>query len=175
MVINLKILFKNKTKYDKATYKKFLEFHSNKYHFSYVLFTTTIIFFILLCITLQISYKYYSLAIITCIAFTCFCLYRYFHPISVVTKELNGETIKKEKSITFKFYEKYFKVQDDLQLNIIKYFHLRKVFETKYFFYLYIDRTHAFIINKKDFLFGKSTDFSKFIKRKCFLRFKKVE
>ena len=175
MVIIVKVLFKNKTKYSKETYKEFLGFHSKKYHFSYVLFTVTIIFLILFCIVLQIAYNYYLLAILSCIIFTCFCLYRYFHPISVVNKELNGKTIKEEKSFTFKFYEKHFKIQDNLQIDTVKYYQLRKAFETKNFFYLYIDRTHAFIINKENFSIGTPTDFSKFLKKKCIFRFKKVK
>lgn len=173
--MKLKILFKNKTKYSKETYKKFVEFHSNKYSFQYTLFNIIIIALILFCIILQVSYKYYSLAIFTCTIFTGFCLYRYFHPISVVQKELNGKTIREEKCFTFKFYEKYFKVYDTLNFDTVKYYKLRRVFETKDFFYLYIDKNHAFIISKKNFLIGKSSDFSRFISKKCFLRFKKVK
>ena len=174
-MINLKTLFKNKTQYTKETYKQFVEFHSKKYHFQYTLFTTIIVSLILFCIVLQTSYKYYTLAIVTCIIFTIFCLYRYFHPISVINKELPSKTIKEEKYFTFKFYEKYFKIQDKLQTNIVKYYSIRKVFETKDFFYLYIDKTHAFLINKKNFSIGKPTDFSEFIKKKCILRYKKVK
>ena len=175
MVIILKILFKNKTKYSKEIYREFLGFHSKKYHFSYVLFTVTITFLILFCIVLQIAYNYYLLAILSCIIFTCFCLYRYFHPISVVNKELNGKTIKEEKVFTFKFYEKYFKIQDKLQIDTVKYYQIRKAFETENFFYLYIDRTHAFIISKENFSLGTPANFSEFLKKKCILRFKKVK
>ena len=120
-MINLKILFKNKTKYDKEIYRKFLEFHSKKYHFQSTLFNVIIIAFILFLIVLQITYKYYSIAILSAIIFTGFCLYRYFHPIFVVTKELKGETISQEKSFTFKFYERYFKVSDNINMNTVKY------------------------------------------------------
>ena len=171
----MKILFKNRTKYTKETYRKFLEFHSSKYSFQYTLFNIFIIALILFCIVLQITYKYYTVAILTCIIFTCFCLYRYFKPISVVTKELKGETIKEEKSFTFKFYEKYFKVYDKLNSNTIRYYRLRRAFETSNFFYLYLDKTHAFIINKENFSIGTTTDFSRFIGKKCFPRFKKVK
>ena len=174
-MINLKILFKNKTKYSKEIYKEFLEFHNKKYHFQATLFNVIIIALILFLIVLQVAYKYYSIAILSAIIFTGFCLYRYFHPIFVVTKELKGETITQEKSFTFKFYEKYFKVSDKLVVNTVKYYNLRRAFETKDFFYLYLDKSHAFIINKKNFSIGKSTDFSNFIKKKCFLRYKKVE
>lgn len=173
-MINLKILFKNKTKYTKEIYKNFVEFHSSKYNTKYNLFTTTIIFLILFCIILQISYKYYLIAFLTCIIFTCFCLYRFFYPISVVKKELKGETIKEEKSFTFKFYDKYFTVSNRNNLNIVKYYKLRKAFETKEFFYLYLDKSHAFLLNKKNFLIGNPEDFSKFLKKKCFMRFKRT-
>ena len=196
MVIDLKVLFKNKTKYTKEIYKEFLEFHTKRYHLQATIFNVIVIALILFLIVLQIAYRYYSIAILSTIIFTGFCLYRYFHPILVVKKELKGETISQEKSFTFKFYEKYFKVSDNINqeksftfkfyekyfkvsdninVNKVKYLNLRKGFETKDFFYLYLDKTHAFIINKKNFSIGKSIDFSEFIKKKCFLRYKKVE
>ena len=175
MVIKLKILFKNKTKYTKEIYKKFVDFHSKRYNFQYNLFTFIIIILILFCIILQLTYRYYSLVIFTCIFFTCFCLYRYFHPISVVSKELRGETISEEKSFTFKFYDKYFTVEDKSECNTVKYTNLRKVFDTEDFFYLYLDKTRAFIIDKKNFLVGKPIDFSAFLEKKYLLKFKKVK
>lgn len=175
MVIDLKVLFKNKTKYTKEIYKKFLEFHTKRYNLQATVFNVIVIALILFLIVLQIAYRYYSIAILSTIIFTGFCLYRYFHPILVVKKELKGETISQEKSFTFKFYEKYFKVSDNINVNKVKYLNLRRGFETKDFFYLYLDKTHAFIINKKNFSIGKSIDFSEFIKKKCFLRYKKVE
>lgn len=171
----MKILFKNTTKYTKAIYKEFVEFHNKKYNFQYTLFNIFIIALLIFFVICQISYKYYVLAIISCIIFTAFCLYRYFHPISVVVKELNGKTIKEEKSFTFKFYDKYFKVESGMELNLVKYYKLRRCFETKDFFYLYIDKTHAFLINKENFSIGNSKDFSKFIREKCFLKFKKIK
>lgn len=100
-------------------------------------------------------------------------MYRYFHPISIVQKELKGETLKNEKTFTFKFYENCFKIQDNNQVDILKYYKLRKIFETENFFYLYLDKNHAFILNKNCFLTGTSLEFSTFIKKKCFLRFRK--
>ena len=171
----MKILFKNKTKYTKEIYKEFVEFHNKKYHLQYVAFNIFIIALLLFFVICQIRYKYYVLAIISCMVFTAFCLYRFFHPISVVKKELNGKTIKEEKSFTFKFYDKYFKVESGIELNLVKYYKLRRCFETKDFFYLYIDKTHAFLINKENFSIGNSNDFSNFIRKKCFLRFKKIK
>lgn len=171
----MKLLFKNKTKYTKQTYKEFLEFHNNKYHISYLLFNICIIFLILFCIVLQIQYNYYNIAILFCIALTIFALWRFFHPISVVKKEIESDKIQNEKEFTFKFYDKYFKVQDELQVDTIKYYKLYKIHETDTFFYLYIDRTHAFLLNKDTFINGNSTSFSNFIKKKCWYCYKKIK
>ena len=174
-MITLKILFKNETKYTKEIYKKFVDFHSNKYNTKYNMYTIIIVFLILFCIVLQVSYRYYLIAFLTCIIFAIFCLYRFLHPLSIVKKELEGEIIQKEKSFTFKFYDKYFIISEKKDLNIVKYYKLKKAFETKDFFYLYLDKSHAFLLNKKNFIIGNPEDFSRFLKKKCFLRFKKVE
>lgn len=170
----MKLLFKNKTKYTKQVYKEFVEFHNDKYHLSYFLFNICIVFLVLFCIILQLKYKYYNLAIIFCIVLTVFALWRFFHPISVVKKEIKSDKIQNEKEFTFKFYDKYFKIKDKLQMDTIKYYKLYKVYETNTFFYLYIDRTHAFLLNKDNFITGNPIDFSKFIKKKCWYCFKKV-
>ena len=94
MVIQLKILFKNTTKYSEENYAKFLQFHDKKYSFSYKLYTIVIIMLILFCIIAQVKYHNYSIAIIFCIALTLFFLWRFFHPITLVQKELKSDSIK---------------------------------------------------------------------------------
>lgn len=42
-MINLKILFKNTTKYSKNIYEEFLKFHGEKFKLSYTLYTATLI------------------------------------------------------------------------------------------------------------------------------------
>lgn len=54
----------------------------------------------------------------------------------------------------------------------MKYYKLYKIYETKTFFYLYIDNDHAFLINKSGFVRGLSDDFSKFINKKCLFKYK---
>lgn len=151
-MINLKILFKNKTKYTKQAYKEFVEIHNKTHNFTYTLYTVIVIALLLICLVLQVNNHTYSLAITFCLIITCFILWRFFHPVSVVSKQFNSSTIQTEKEFTFNFYNKYFKIIDNNQFEIFKYYKIYKVYETDNFFYLYTDRTHSFLINKNNFL-----------------------
>ena len=155
MVINLKLLFENTTKYTKTTYDTFLAFHSKKYHFSYTLCTALVVAFILFALVLQIKYHNYTLAFIFCCGMTAFVLWRFFRPISDISKEYKSEKIKKEKEFTFKFYDNFFMVEDDKQ-----------------FSKLYLDKNHSFLLNTTCFKKKNPSDFSTFIKKKCWWCFK---
>lgn len=174
-MITLDILFENTTKYTKNIYDSFLEFHRKKYRFTYMAYTVTIVALILFALIIQIKYHNYSVAILLCCGLTVFILWRFLHPISEVSKEYKSDKIKKEKEFTFKFYKKYFTVEDDKQISKIKYYKLYKIFETKDFFYLYIDKTHSFLIDKSKFKNNTTDDFSMFIKKKCWWNYKKVQ
>lgn len=151
-MINLKILFKNKTKYTKQAYKEFVEIHNKTHNFTYTLYTVIVIALLLICLVLQVNNHTYNLAITFCLIITCFILWRFFHPVSVVSKQFNSSTIQTEKEFTFNFYNKYFKIIDNNQFEIFKYYKIYKVYETDNFFYLYTDRTHSFLISKNNFL-----------------------
>ena len=148
----MKILFKNKTKYTKQAYKEFVEIHNKTHNFTYTLYTVIVIALLLICLVLQVNNHTYSLAITFCLIITCFILWRFFRPISVVSKQFNSSTIQTEKEFTFNFYNKYFKIIDNNQFEIFKYYKIYKVYETDNFFYLYTNRTHSFLINKNNFL-----------------------
>lgn len=148
----MKILFKNKTKYTKQAYKEFVEIHNKTHNFTYTLYTVIVIALLLICLVLQVNNHTYSLAITFCLIITCFILWRFFHPVSVVSKQFNSSTIQTEKEFTFNFYNKYFKIIDNNQFEIFKYYKIYKVYETDNFFYLYTNRTHSFLINKNNFL-----------------------
>lgn len=151
-MINLKILFKNKTKYTKQAYKEFVEIHNKTHNFTYTLYTVIVIALLLICLVLQVNNHTYSLAITFCLIITCFILWRFFHPVSVVSKQFNSSTIQTEKEFTFNFYNKYFKIIDNNQFEIFKYYKIYKVYETDNFFYLYTDRKNSFLISKNNFL-----------------------
>ena len=162
----MKLLFKNTTRYTKAVYDKFLVFHRKKYHFTYTAYTAIVVAFILFGLILQVKYHNFSIAIALCCVLTFFLLWRFFRPISEVSKEYKSDKIQKEKEFTFKFYEKFFTVEDKKEISKIKYYKLYKVFETSDFFYLYIDKTHSFLIDKSKFKKNNPFEFSSFIKKK---------
>ena len=171
----MKLLFKNNTRYSEEVYKEFLSFHQNKYQFRYTLYTFVIAMLLIMFLIVQIKSYNYTFAIIFCVAITIFILWRFFHPVKIVNDELNSEKIKKEKAFTFKFYDKSFEVSNMVEYSTMKYYKLKKVFETKKYFYLYIDKRHAFILDKNGFKKGDIATFSDFIKKKCLFKYKKYE
>lgn len=173
-MINLKILFKNSTKYNESVYMEYLKFHEKKFGLKYTLYTAFIIGLLLFCLIVQVNAHNFTLAIIFCSIISGFFLWRYLHPISEVSKEFKSDKIQNEQKFTFIFYRNNFKVRAKLQTYIIKYNELYKIFETSSFFYLYIDKTHAMLLNKDSFSIGYADDFSSFIQKKCWYKFKKI-
>ena len=147
----MKVLFKNTTKFSKDMYTKFLTFHSKTYDFSYLLYTFVISLILIFCFVVQISGNNYFLASIFMIILLIFLFYRFFHPLNTVKKEYNSEKITKERNASYLFFEKYYIVNLNKSSKTLYYRNLYRVFETDTFFYLYIDRTHAFIMKKDSF------------------------
>lgn len=162
----MKTLFKNRTKYSKEVYEQFLQFHQNKFGIRYKFYTIIILILIFFCISMQVKTHNYDLAIIFCIAFSIFFLWRFLHPIDEVKKELQSDKIVKEKEFSFVFFEDCFEVHEKRNYEKFKYYKLYRFYETENFFYLYIDKNHAFLLDKGNFLIGDCSDFARFIKRK---------
>lgn len=150
---------------------EYLEFHKKTFGLKYTLYTVFILALLLFCLILQVKAHNYSLAIIFCSIITSFFLWRYLHPISEVSKDFKSDKIQKEEEFTFVFYENNFKVITSSKTYVIKYYHLYKIFETSTFFYLYIDKTHAMLLNKASFSIGSADEFSNFIHKKCWYKF----
>lgn len=168
----MKLLFKNTTKYTKLIYDEFLTFHNQKYHFGYTLYTCIITAFLLFFLIIQIQiHQFLFVFFISCVL-TGFLLWRFFHPISVVTKEYKSETIQEEKEFSFCFYSNFFTVEDEKEFSEMKYYQLRKIFETDCFFYLYLDKTHAFLLDKSNFKNNNPSAFSAFIRKKCWWHYR---
>ena len=170
----MNLLFKNKTKYSKEVYTEFLNFHNSHYKYSYIVYTAFISISLLFFIFAQVQNHHINYAFILCSGLTCFILYRFFHPIFKVSKEYKSEKIQNEKEYTFKFYEKNFTVEDQKTISTSKYSKLYRVFETEQFFYLYIDRTHSLLLENTKFSKGDFRDFSDFIRKKCWFKYKKI-
>ncbi len=167
----MKVIFKNKTKYSKAVYQQFLEFHQETYGVMYHTYTMAIILALLFCIILQFQSRNYEIALITLAIEIAFITWRFKHPVTTVEKEMQSPKIENEQEFIFKFFEKCFTIYSRKLNRQLYYWQLRKIFETEDFFYLYIDRTHAFLLDKKQFEIGTSDAFRAFISRKCKFRF----
>ena len=166
----MKILFKNKTKYTKQIYQKYLQFHQSKYGNKYTFTTIVTILFLCFCFIMNLKYSNYNTSILLVIVLIVFCFYRFFYPVKKVEKELKTEKFENEKEFTFTFYEKFFIISDTKSSEKIKYWKLYKVYETDEFFYLYINKDHAFLLDKSTFIRGNTTEFLKFLKKKTWFK-----
>ena len=167
----MKVLFKNKTKYSKEAYDEFLEFHQEKYGFSYYTYTFAIAVALLFCFVMQIQSKNYFISILTFVILVLFLLWRFYNPIQTVKQEKQSKKIENEQEFIFKFFEKKFLIYSQKLNRQVFYWQLHKVFETEEYFYLYIDKTHAFLLDKQSFEIGTPEGFSDFIREKCKFKF----
>ena len=154
-----KILYKNITTYTNSNYAKFLNFHNDKYEFSYNFYT--IVMSILLCYCIIINIK--SKNILSSLIFL-------FLPIRRLKKTKSNIKKKSNSTHVFLFYDYYLKVDKE----IVYYFKLYKIFEVKDYFYLYINKDYALMLDKKGFKMGTVDEFRNFIKKKCLFKYKSL-
>lgn len=162
----MKVLFKNKTQYTKQTYYEYLNFHQNKYNLRHQFITIVFILFLSFCVLMNFKYKNYPTAFIILISLFIFIYYQFFRPQKTIDKELKTDKFGNEEFFTFAFYEKYFTITNKNIKQKLKYQHLFKVFETDNFFYLYVNKDHAFLLKKSGFTVGDTAKFLKFLKKK---------
>lgn len=166
-MIKLDLLFKNVTKYSKKVYDTFSRFHKKNFAFRYHLYTFMTSAFFLLLIASVIKTLNYPLIILLCVCLVVFLLWRFFRPIEESRKYYQDDKTVKESTYTFFFYDNCFKVSNKKYYSVFKYRELYRIYETKYFFYLYTDRVHALLLDKANFKKGTSIDFKNFLKKKC--------
>jgi Ca2+/Na+ antiporter len=166
----MKAIFKNKTKYSNETYKNFLEFHQNKYGINYDFTTIVMILLITFCIIANFKYSNFGTGILFILVLIIFIFYRFFYPVKKVKKEIDSDKFKNEREFIFKFYDKYFTINQGKKYTKIRYWQLHKAFENNNFFYLYINKDHAFLLDKNGFYAGDSSAFLRFIKKKILFK-----
>ena len=170
----MKTLFKNKTKYTKQTYKKFVEFHQKQYGIYYTTYTIIFIILFIFCLIVQLQSHNYTIAILFVIAVISFILWRIFHPVHEIKNEIKSSKIQQEVEFSFKFYEPYFQVMKGREYETHHYFKIKRVIETDEFIYLYLDKNHALLLNKNGFVIGNCSDFIDFIQNKCKFKYKYI-
>lgn len=168
----MEIKFKNITKCTASLYNQFLEFHNKKYKVRNILTVVTILIAVLYMIIFNIKYKNYSIVILV-IAFTFLGFFiREKYQKKVVKKELKSQKIKEEKQVEFYFYNKYyFVVKMNKKRQLVRYFKIYRINSDEKNFYLYTDKTHAFIVSKEGFIKGTAKEFDKFMAKKFKLKY----
>lgn len=165
-------IFKNVTTYTAKEYKEFLEFHGEKHNFKYLTFTFALSLFLILCSVIQFSSRHSALGILFVLLLLTFLGYQILHPLYIVRKEVKNGKISSNSQNTFSFFDKSFKIKNRDGISKVRYRELYKVYETETFFYLYINSTYAFLVSKKGFIIGSEKNFSKFLKKKVWLKYK---
>lgn len=165
----MKPLFKNITKYNSKNYEQFIKFHGEKFNFSYNIYTIVMSVLLIYCIILNIIQKNIPFILLFLAMLILIFLFRMYFPMKRYQKTKKQFSKNKETSISFSFYKFYFSVGK----KTFPYMRLFKVFETKDYFYLYIDDENAVLVSKNGFKLGTAEEFSEFIKKKCFLKYKK--
>ena len=87
-------------------------------------------------------------------------------------ERVHKRRIQRGQNYVYDFYRYYIRVKIGRKGQTIYYFKLHKVYETKDYFYLYLNKEYSLIVSKEGFTIGNSRKFSEFIKRKCILKYK---
>lgn len=165
-------LFENKTKYSQKEYDIFLKSYQQEYATSDNAYTLFNIIFFGFCMILAFKENEIILGVALLLGLLVYLWYKIIRPARNVEKDKKSNKVSGKFLNTYKFYKNYFKVENPDGSAQILYFKLYRVTETKTHFYIYISREYAFIVLKSGFTKGTSEEFSKFIKKKVFTKYK---
>ena len=165
-------LFENQTRYSQKEYDIFLKSYTKEYaisDYAYILFN---IVFFGFCMLLAFIEREILLALALLVGLVIYLWFRIIRPNIIVEKTKKSKKVSGNFVNNYEFYKNYFSVKNvDGEAQIL-YFKLYRVVETKESFYIYISRQYAFIVSKKGFTKGNKEEFSKFIKKKVFTKYK---
>lgn len=163
-------LFINVTEYSKKKFNELLEFHKNKFGIKIIITTLIMTVFGLYIIIQNIIYKNWKILIYITILIIVFYIAKMIFNLRI--KKNNNNRTKSRTNYEYTFYNLFFKIKLGKKRETCFYFKIYKVFEREDDFYLYLDKEHSLIISKEGFTLGTSEEFSKFIRRKCILKYK---
>lgn len=163
----MKVLFKNKTRYTKEEYDKFLKIQVEEFGKSELLKMLLLIAFFIFVLSISIIYKEYKLLLVALLGALIYVWIEIIRPMK------NKEEPKEYTNI-YRFYKYYFTIECPMGKSKIFYFKIYRVLETESYFYIYISKERAALISKKGFINSNPEDFEKFIHKRALLRYKKV-
>lgn len=165
-------LFENKTKFSQKEYNTFLKSYKEEYATSETLYMVfNIIFFGFSMIYAFISGEI-LLGLILLVGILIYLWYKIIRTSKRVYRDMNSEKLSGKFVNTYKFYKNYFKVENPDGNAQIAYFKLYRIVETNTHYYIYLSREAAFIVSKIGFTKGTATEFSEFLRKKVFFKYK---
>lgn len=165
-------LFENKTKYSQKEYNVFLESYKKEFEKSETAWLFFYFIFFGTCMILAFIEKEIVLGIGLLIGLLVYLWFKIIKPTKEVEKDKKSDKLSGHFVNNYDFYKNYFHVENTEGKGQIFYFKLYRVVETKTNYYIYISRQYAFIVSKFGFTKGTSEEFSKFIKKKMFTKYK---
>ena len=165
-------IFENKTKYSQKEYNSFLESYKKEYATSDNAYIIFYVLFFGMCTIFAFKEGIVLLGTALLIGLFIYLWYKIIRPAKLVEKDKKSQKMSGNFINKYDFYNNYFKVENPEGKAKIFYFKLYRVVETKSYFYIYVSREYAFIVSKLGFTKGSQEDFSRFIKKKTFIRYK---
>ena len=161
-----KVLFENKTKYTEDLYNIFLKEYKKEYASSENLFTGFNFFFFGICMFFAFKENELILAFAILIGLIIYFWYKFIRPATREIKTRKNPMLKDNFINTYKFYERYFDVENPKGKARTYYLKVYRITETQDYYYIYISREYAFIVSKTEFTEGNNIEFTTFIKKK---------
>lgn len=168
----MELKFKNITKCSKDMYNQFLKFHDKTYSGRDSFKTILIILIIVYMIIFNITYKNWLLVIILLAMAIAYFISNKRYQNKVVSKQLKSSKIKNQEEIVYYFYKWYLKIETSSNIQNVRYYRIYRIHDDNANFYLYTDRTHAFVVSKNGFIKGNANDFKNFISKKCLFKYR---
>lgn len=165
-------LFENKTKYSQKEYDLFLNSYKEEFKTSETIYMLLYVIFFAICSIFALRENEIVLGIVLIVGLIFYLWYKIIRPQTNVNKDKKSQKVSGKFVNTYKFYNNYFKIQNPDGKAQIYYLKLYRVVENKTHFYIYISREYAFIVSKIGFTKGSAEEFSKFIRKKVFTRYK---
>ncbi len=165
-------LFENKTRLSMKEYNIFIESYKKEFAFTDYLYIFFYIAYFGLCMIFAFKQGKIILSILLLAGLCAFLWFKIIRTNKLVEKNKKSQKVSGNFVNKYEFYKNYFKVENPEGKAQVLYLKLYRIVETNTHFYIYVSRQCAFIVSKSGFIEGKSDDFSKFIKKKVFTKYR---
>ena len=170
----MELKFKNITKCSKEIYNEFLEFHNKKFGLKERMNLIFILIVISYMLVFNIKFKNFKfIVIVVILLLIAFLSYKIYRRENTPKKELKSSKIRNNDEMIYNFYNLYLEVIRNKEKQRIWYSRIYKIHQDDLNFYLYLDETHALLMDKKGFVKGNLEEFKEFISKRCIFKYKK--